>query len=360
MTPPRDVPPPSTAITTREEPPAGGLTAFGTRGALPAAPAADHRLDPAAAGRAREAVAGAWSARTREVYGSHWAAFAAWCAAEGRQPLPAAPATVVAYLTARAPGWSLASLEQAHAAIAWAHTGHGIDPAPTAASAVKLVMKGLRATKGKRARHAKRPVTQDLLVALLTKVDRTTTRGLRDAAILLVGFHGALRRSELAGIDRAHLSDTRDGVALLIPKSKTDQGGEGHVVGLPVRNDEPDLCPVRALAAWVRAAGITEGPIFRAVTPGGALAGDRAISSRTVARVVKAYAGAAGLPEEPFAGHSLRAGLVTEAYRQGVPEAQIMETTRHKNATMLARYRREADPVRRGAAGALKSTKKET
>ena len=357
MTPPPNDPlQPSTALTVREGPTA--LGPFGTP-ALPAAPAADHRLDPAAAARARDAVAGAWAPRTTEVYGSHWRAFDAWCQAAGRQALPAAPATVVAYLTDRAPKLSLASLEQAHAAIAWMHTGHGYDPAPTAASAVRLVMKGLRRAKGKRAKHAKRPVTQDVLEALLARVDRTSTAGMRDAALLLVGFHGALRRSELVGIDRAHLSDTREGVSLLIPRSKTDQEGEGHVVGLPVRNAEPHLCPVRALAAWVQRACITEGPIFRAVTRGGIVARVQ-LSSRTVARVVKHYAGDAGLPEEPFAGHSLRAGLVTEAYRQGIPEAQIMETTRHKNATMLKRYRREADPVRRGAAGSLTTTKKET
>lgn len=333
--------------------------------ALPPVPAADHLLTPGEAAQAQATAGKAWSGNTQRIYTHHWRAFQAWCAAEGRQALPAAPATVVAYLNARAPAWALASLEQAHGAIGWGHMTAGVDPPPTATLAVKMIMKGLRKMKGRRPKNAKRPVTQDVLLHLLTYVDRSTVRGKRDAALLLVGFNAAMRREELVGIDWEHLSDSPGGVALLIPRSKTDQEGVGYTVGLPYVNEHPDLCPARALWAWREACGFRTGPVFRVVTASGRVGRlasldpakppmAQRLTPATVARVVKHYVRAAGLPAAVYAGHSLRAGFVTEAYRQDVPEAQIMETTRHASATMLKQYRREADPVRRGGAGRLK------
>jgi integrase len=324
----------------------------GAPGALRAPPAADLALPEHLRDAARAAVEGAWAPRTQAEYQRRWLDFRRWCSEVGRQDCPATPATVAAYLLERAPGWSLAALQQAHAAIGWAHTLAGVDPTPAASREVRTVMKGLRREKGTRPVNAKRPITLDQLAALVARIDRASLQGKRDAAILLTGWNAALRRSEIVGIDREHLSDQPGGAGVLIPRSKTDQEGQGVVVGVPQRDDDPTLCPVRALAEWLKASGITAGPLFRPLTRHGTLRTTR-LTPASVADIVKRYAGAAGLPPEPFGGHSLRAGLVTESYRQGVPEAQIMSTTRHTSATMLARYRREADPVKQGAASAL-------
>jgi integrase len=362
MTPPRPpLPTPDDALTQREEIPAA-TTALAPNTALaprPAGaglvPAADFRLPEHLRGAAAATMAAAWAPGTQKVYTDRWADFVRWCDMMSRQALPAAPASVVAYLLDRAGALSLSVLEQTHAAIAWMHKGHGYDPPPTAAEAVKTTMKGLRRQKGRRAVKAKDPITVTELRDMLAGVNRLTLSGKRDAALLLVGWNCALRRSELAALCREHLRDEPGGASVLIERSKTDQEGQGARVGFPQRDEEPALCPMRAvnaLLAGLREKGITTGPLFRPIDRHGNV-GARPITGESVAEIVKKYAGRAGLPEEPFAGHSLRAGFVTEAYRQDAPEAAIMAQTRHASTTMLARYRREADPVKRGAASAL-------
>jgi integrase len=329
--------------------------------ALAAPPAQDHDLPPWAKGAAEAAARASFAPETWRAYGRSWRSFQAFANGSGRQALPAAPATIVAYLVRLGErGKSLSLVNQALAAIAHMHRIRGYDPPPTRAEAVEAHLRGARRLLGRPAR-GKAPVTLEELRRAVAAIDRSALRGKRDAALLLVGFASALRRSELVALEVADLARSPaglhglGGLALRIPRSKTDQLAHGAVVGIARQPEAPELCPVAALADWLRSAGIRAGPIFRSVGAKRAL--ERALHPGAVAEIVKRYLGAAGYAVEPFAAHSLRAGLVTESYRQGLPEAQIMATTRHKSVTTLARYRREADPVARGATGALDYTR---
>jgi integrase len=295
-------------------------------------------------------VQGAWATNTERAYVRAWKIYEDWCEQVRRAALPTTPASVALFLEERGPNLSIPTLSHVLAAIRWAHDLSG-RASPTSSPFVKKIWVGMRRKKGVAPRNAKEPITAAELRALLAQVDRMTLIGKRDAALLLVGFICALRRSELVAIDVEHIRDAPSGLSMTIPKSKTDQLGEGHVVGVPAFSRDPGLCPVTALRQWLAAAGIRNGPVFVAVD--GGLARGRRLSPAAVAAVVKKAAASAGFDPKRYAGHSLRAGFVTEAYRQGKPEAAIMATTRHKSTAMLARYRREADPVARGAAGTL-------
>ena len=166
-----------------------------------------------------------------------------------------------------------------------------------------------------------------------------TSRGIcRDRALLLVGFSGGFRRSELVALDVADVTDTEDGLKILIRRSKTDQEGEGRTLGIPYGSD-PKTCPVRAYRKWIETAGITEGPVFRAFRHG-AWAAD-ALTDRVIALVVKKAAVRVGIEAAGLAGHSLRAGHATTASRNGASEASIMRQTGHRSVQMVRRYIRE-------------------
>ena len=163
--------------------------------------------------------------------------------------------------------------------------------------------------------------------------------------LLLVGFWSAMRRAELSALAVEHVSDVPDGIAILIPRSKTDQEKRGQTIGLARRADE--LCPAAALRRWLEVAGIKSGPVFRGLTARGQPRVG-ALSPGKIGAIVKELAGAAGLEVARFGAHSLRSGFVTEAYRQGIPEEQIQAQTRHRNVKSLRGYRQIADPVERG------------
>ena len=161
----------------------------------------------------------------------------------------------------------------------------------------------------------------------------------RDRALLLMGFAGAFRRSELVALDVEDITDTDDGLRIAVHRSKADQEGEGAAVGLPYGSN-PATCPVRAWRAWLEVSGITEGAAFRAVTRHDKLA-PAALSTDAVAIIVKERAKAAGFDRTTFAGHSLRAGFATEAFRQGVPELSVMRHGRWKSSASMRGYIRE-------------------
>jgi site-specific recombinase XerD len=163
--------------------------------------------------------------------------------------------------------------------------------------------------------------------------------GVRDRALLLLGFAGAFRRSELVALDVADLSFTARGVEVTIRRSKTDQEGAGRVVAIPL-GSQAETCPVRSLRAWLEAAGIEAGSIFRAVNRWGRVGGR--LADRDVACTVKRAAERAGLDPAAFSGHSLRAGLATSAALAGKSDRAIMATTGHKSRAMVDRA--ELDP----------------
>ena len=299
--------------------------------------------------RARAFASAARAPRTVEAYRADWRTFTAWCEAHGLPSLPASPDTVGLYLSARAEqGRKVATLARELAAISQAHVlaGH---PSPRGTGPVQEVMKGIRRTMGT-AQTQKAP----LMGTELRQVLDTLPPGLlgtRDRALLLVGFAGAFRRAELVGLTTADVEFGTEGLTVILRRSKTDQEGAGRKVAVPYAAT-PDACPVRALRAWLDAAGIREGAIFRTVTRHGAV-GARALTGRAVALIVKRATAAAGLDASRYAGHSLRAGMATTAARKGKSEAAIMRQTGHRSVAMVRRYIREADMWRDNAAAGL-------
>ena len=246
-----------------------------------------------------------------------------------------APAPVIAlYLTSLAKrGLAVSTIRRRAAAIARAHRQDGHLPA-TSDPSVLTVMEGIARVHGA-APNKKTALLRDPLLELTDRIDTTTNAGLRDRALLLLGFAVGLRSSELVALTVEDLSPSPDGLRLRIARSKTDQQGRGHEL-LLVYAESPRPCPVRALRAWLDAAEIADGPIFRRVTRTGAVSSP--LTAQTVALIIKKRTRAAGLDAREFAGHSLRSGYATQAVRDGHHPTQIAATTRHQDQRVLAGY----------------------
>lgn len=296
--------------------------------------------------RAAEHAAHARSPNTRRAYARAWDRWTAYALEHGACELPAAPLVVAAYLAyLDAEGLAPASLDVALAAIVDRHRAARF-PLPTNDPAVHDVRAGIRARRGTRPRSkaALAPAElHEMIDALPPDVS-----GARDRALLLVGFGAALRRSELVALHVHHVAWHARGVALLIARSKTDVEGAG--VEIPIHVAPGPLCPVDALRAWLDAAAITSGPVFRSVDRWGHV-GRAALGAQTVAEVIKRAAVRVGLDARELAGHSLRAGFATTAASEGANLAEIGRITRHASEGMIRRYIRagtlfERDPLR--------------
>jgi len=295
--------------------------------------------------RARHYARESRATNTRRAYRADWADFTTWCKEHHQTALPATPQTVVLYLSARADTLKTATLQRRLTAISQAHKAADLDT-PTAERAVRRVMTGIRRQKGT-AQEGKAPaITREIRV--MVEHLPPTLRGQRDRALLLLGFAGAFRRSEIVSLDVSDLAWSDDGLTVRLRRSKTDQEGAGRTVGIPY-GSKPATCPVRAVRAWLAAAGIASGPVFRGVDPHGNLRRTR-LADKTVARVVKIAAEAAGLDPARYAGHSLRAGLATAAAQAGVAERVIMAQTGHKSLPMVRKYIREGSLFTQNAA----------
>lgn len=289
-------------------------------------------------------IENAKSAATRRAYQSDWKHFTLWCAVNGLHDLPAAPETVCLYVSALARSCKVATITRRLAAISVAHQA-AREETPTRSTAVRLTMQGIRRVNGT-AQTQKAPATIDVLRSMVAQLEPGVA-GVRDRAILLLGFAGAFRRSELAGLDAADLAFNDHGIEVLLRRSKTDQEGAGVKVAIPY-GSRLDTCPVRSVRAWIDAAGLERGPLFVGVNRHGQLQGR--LSGHAVAAIVKRYAALAGLDADLFGGHSLRAGLVTAAAIAGVQERVIQKQSRHKSVTILRRYIRDGDLWRENAA----------
>ena len=300
------------------------------------------------AAEARDYVAASRAENTIRVYRTGWAQFTAWCDEHRVIALPAGAETVVLYVADLAKAAKPATIDSRLAAISAAHRAAGHD-SPTKEEAVRLVRRGVRRTLGTAQRQV-RPVTVPDLRTMLQGLG-TDPGGCRDRALLLLGFAGALRRSELVGLDVVDVTEGADGLTVRLRRSKTDQEGAGRTVGIPFGSN-PATCPVRAWRAWLELSSITEGPAFRPVDRHGHIRTAR-LSGQAVALVLKRHAARAGLDPGEVAGHSLRAGLATSAAAVGVPERIIAEQTGHKGTAMLRRYIREGSLFRENAASAV-------
>lgn len=307
--------------------------------------------------RVQDYLARASAEATLRAYRSDWRLFTAWCAENGYAPLPAAPDTVAAYcalLAERgfaprgapqpAKPLSRATVGRKLAAIVFAHRAAELTP-PTAqpgAARLERVMRAIRRERRGAPSARKRAADGDVLRDMLRAIGGDDLRAARDRALLAVGMGGALRRSELVGIDFAHVEARPQGLAILIPHGKTDQEGRGATVVIP---DARRIAPVRLFREWIALAGIAAGPVFRKLTPQGRLTG-KAMSAQGVALVVKARAAAAGYDPALFSGHSLRAGFLTEAGRQGASVFRMKDHSRHKSLEMVSVYVREEEQFR--------------
>ena len=288
---------------------------------------------------------------TLRAYASDLRNYKAWCSRHAMTAVPATPEVVGAYLAAAGEGFAMQTLRRRVAAIARA-SGVAGRPLDTKHPAIRETLRGIARTHGSRGRRSAALTTSELKT--LSGSCGAGLAGDRDRALLLVGFAGALRRSELVALDVEHLSWSDNGVKLLLPKSKTDKDGEGAEVMIVCGRHEA-TCPVRALRRWLAAAAIEAGPVFRKVNKGGRVEARR-LSEDAVRQILLRRAGEAGVNgsfAEPISPHGLRAGFVTTAYSNGVPDEEIMGHTRHRSLATMRSYVRRAKLSKSSPAGKL-------
>lgn len=252
--------------------------------------------------------------------------------------VPATPGMVAEYLAKFAGVLSVATLQHRLIALHQEHIDRGFD-SPVKDKLVKRTMQGIRRTCGVAQRRVRALVKDDLLELLVLVNKQKPLKAARDKAILLIGFAGAFRRSELVALTMADITPHAHGIELLIRRSKTDQEGEGRTVFIPLAKSE-ERCPVMALQRWLELASIGAGPLFRPVNRHDTVTSDLALTPQAVALIVKsAVAGSKGLDAAKLvSGHSLRAGFVTEAASLGLQTSAIMGQTGHKSMEMVFRY----------------------
>jgi site-specific recombinase XerD len=286
---------------------------------------------------------------TIRAYRSDTRHFEAWCQGHGLRSLPAAPEAVADYIAdMAATRLKPSTITRRLSAISQGHQMAGYE-SPTHSQLVRMTVAGIRRTHGTAPHHVRRLPQEELVMMVAALPD--DLRGLRDRALLLVGFVGGMRRSEVVGLDVGDVIEEPEGLRVTIRRSKTDQEGQGREVGL-VRGRHRMTDVVTAVADWKVAARIEEGPLFRAVDRGDRVGIER-LGDKAVARIVKAAAARAGLDPDTVSGHSLRGGFATSAARAGAPERKIMRTTGHRSEAMVRRYIEEGDLFEESASAFL-------
>jgi integrase len=287
---------------------------------------------------------------TLRAYAADWRHFVAWCDDRGVSALPTTPETVALYLAALAATHRPATITRRLTAITKAHQARGlVSPATVSELAVGETLKGIRRTLGT-AQKAKAPILTADLLRVLAHLPQDLA-GIRDRALLLVGYAGAFRRSELAALDLAHLAWVDEGAVLTLGRSKTDQEGQGRKVAIP-RGAHAATCPVRALRSWIDLAPISAGPLFRPVDRHGKLRNGR-LHPDAVGAIVQRALARAGFDAGKYGGHSLRAGFATQAAKNGATAFDIMRQTGHRSVQTVSRYVREAQLFRDAPASKL-------
>ena len=286
---------------------------------------------------------------TKRAYRADWKVFDNWCRIRSYVPLPADPGTVALYISKLADqGFKASTIARRLVTIEQVHQSKAL-LSPVDTPLVQTVYKGIQRKIGTKT-ESKKPILLDDLQAMIETLPASLA-GLRDKALLLVGFAGAFRRSELVSIDVEDLNTVPEGFVVHLRHSKTDPCRRGRKVGIPYGNSEK-TCPVTALETWLIVASLATGPVFRAVDRYGHLRDGR-LSGRAVARIVKRCAARAGLNKSQFSGHSLRASFATSAAVAGVPERAIMKQTGHKSTKMVRRYIRDGQLFHNNPASSL-------
>jgi len=286
--------------------------------------------------RIETAIAAHHAPSTLESYGSAWRGFERWCHQRGFTPLPATPEVVCAYIITQAErGLTMGMVTSTLAAIAHWHTSAGMK-SPTDSELVRRVRRGLRRILGIAPRRQARPLMVDDIRQILAAIDRTTAAGKRDAALILLGFASALRRSELAALDVTDIASKPGGLLITVRRSKGDPDAAGQTVAVAEgRWAETDA--VAAIGAWLHIRPRAAGRVFTRVHANGTISSDP-INAASVARIVKTRAHAVGFSADRITAHSLRAGHATSAAMAGVPLDRIAAQTRHRDLSTLVRY----------------------
>ncbi|MER8501590.1 site-specific integrase [Mesorhizobium sp. M1142] len=315
----------------------------------------------ALAGRARDYIEAASSANTRRAYAADWKHFSSWCRRQGIEMFPPDPEVVGLYIAACASGTAtgdkkpntVSTIERRLSSLSWNFAQRG-QPLDRKDRHIATVMAGVRNTHASPPRQKEAILPEDL-IAMLETLDRGTLRGLRDRAMLLLGFAGGLRRSEIVGLDvgRDQTEDGRGWVEIFADKGLlvTLRGKTGWREVEIGRGSSDATCPVVALQTWLRLARIAHGPLFRRVAGQGRAVGADRLNDQEVARLVKRTALAAGVRGDlsegergqKFAGHSLRAGLASSAE---VDERYVQKQLGHASAEMTRKYQRRRDRFR--------------
>jgi len=282
------------------------------------------------------------SANSVRAYRFAWAKFTTWCDSNNYQPF-VPPHNSYEFLVglfiasmAKTKQLKPKSLESYLAGLKHFYAERGI-AVDTRHTEIRKAMSGIKRELGTK-QNRKAPLTTENIKLLIDTIGHLVWPiEVRDKAMILIGFAGAFRRSELVGIDIEHLSFEQNGVSIFIPKSKTDQQMEGRFIDIPFSPNE-QYCPVRALQAWIRCAKTEKGAIFLQVHKGGKIIRER-LGDRSVALMLKRRCKPFGFSDD-IAGHSLRAGHVTASIKNGTPETWIMRQTGHTSINTLRKYER--------------------
>ncbi len=290
---------------------------------------------------------------TLRAYKSDFKDFGAFCAKHGLSSLPSEPKIVSIYLTHLSKNSKISTLRRRLVSISMVHKlkGHYLDIKHPIITENLL---GIKRVKGS-IQKGKKPLLINHLKSIINVIDEQKCeeiKKLRDRSIILIGFGGGFRRTELISLDHEDLEFVPEGLKITIRKSKTDQFGEGMIKGIPYFSNEI-YCPVISLKKWLEVSKIRSGPVFRRFSKGSFLK-EKRLTDQSVVLLMKEYLKLAGIENKNFAGHSLRAGFATAAAESGADERSIMDMTGHKTTQMVRRYIREANIFKNNALNKIK------
>ena len=290
---------------------------------------------------------------TLRAYKSDFKDFGAFCSRHGLNSLPTEPKIVSLYLTHLSKNSKFSTLRRRLVSISMVHKlkGHYLD---TKHPIIVENLMGIRRVKGS-IQKGKKPILINHLKLIINSINEQNAneiKKLRDKALILIGFAGGFRRTELISIDYEDLEFVPEGLKITVRKSKTDQFGEGMIKGLPYFNDK-NYCPVINLREWLEISNIKSGPVFRRFSKGSVLT-DKRLTDQSVALLIKEHLRLAGIENKNFSGHSLRSGFATVAADSGADERSIMAMTGHKTTQMVRRYIRDANLFKNNALNKIK------
>jgi len=290
---------------------------------------------------------------TLRAYKSDFRDFGSFCAKHGFNSMPSDPKIVSLYLTHLSAQSKVSTLRRRLVSIGVVHKlkGHYLD---TKHPVIIENLMGIKRKKGS-IQTGKKPILINHLKQIINVINEQKIddiKKLRNKTLILVGFGGGFRRTELISIDHEDLDFVEEGVKITLRRSKTDQFGEGFVKGLPYFNNEK-YCPVTSLKNWVKLSKIKTGPIFRRFAKGSILTNHR-LTDQSVVLIIKDCLNLAGIENKNFSGHSLRSGFATVAAESGADERSIMAMTGHKTTQMVRRYIKEANIFKNNALGKIK------